>query len=67
MKSKVYVGRDPIVEEVRAIREELAAEHAYDVMAIVQALVRDEAQGGRKPVSLPSKPLPENQAAHKAG
>ena len=34
------MARDPIVEEVRKIRESLASEHGYDLDAIVRALQR---------------------------
>ena len=40
--------RDPIVEEVRAIREAFAKKHGYNVQSIVRALQREEAQGGRR-------------------
>jgi hypothetical protein len=59
--------RDPIVEEVRAIREALAKEHGYDVKAIVRALQRQEAGGGRRVVSLQPKRLPRKQRGSKAG
>jgi hypothetical protein len=59
--------RDPIVEEVRAIREAFAKEHGYDVKAIVRALQREEAESGRRVVSLPPKRLPRKQRARKVG
>lgn len=59
--------RDPIVEEVRAIREAFAKKHGYDVEAIVRALQREETQGGRRVVSLPAKRLPRKQRERKAG
>ena len=34
---------DPVVEEVRAIREEIAKEHDYDIDAICESLRRREA------------------------
>ena len=58
---------DPIVEEVRAIREAFAKEHGYDVKAIVLALQREEAESGRRAVSLPAKRLPKKQRERKAG
>jgi hypothetical protein len=61
------VVRDPIVEEVRAIRDAYAKEHGYDVKAIVAALQLEEAQSGRQVISLPPKRLLEEQAARKAG
>jgi hypothetical protein len=59
--------RDPIVEEVRAIREAFAKEHGYDIKAIVHALQREEAQSGRRVVSLPPKRVPKKQRERKAG
>ena len=59
--------RDPIVEEVRAIREAFAKEHGYDVKAIVQALQKETAQSGRRTVSFPPKRLPKPFARRKVG
>ena len=59
--------RDPIVEEVRAIREALAKEHGNDVSAIVAALQRRRAKSGRKLVSLPPRRVGEKQRERKAG
>jgi len=59
--------RDPIVEEVRAVREALAKEHGYDVKAIVRSLQRQEAGSGRRVVSLQPKRLPRKQQGLKAG
>ncbi len=59
--------RDPIVEEVRAIREAIAKEHGYDVRAIVRALQREEQESGRPLVSLPPKRLPRKPQKRKAG
>lgn len=44
--------RDPIVDEVRAIREELAKEYGYDIDAIFEALRRLEATSTATHVSL---------------
>ncbi|MFH1114390.1 MAG: hypothetical protein V1792_10755 [Pseudomonadota bacterium] len=46
---------DPIVEEVRKVREEHAARFGYDLRAIYDDLKATEGQGGRKVVSLPPK------------
>ena len=59
--------RDPIVEEVRAIRETFAKEHGYDVKAIVRALQREEAESGRRVVFLSPKRLPKKQRERKTG
>ena len=59
--------RDPIVEEVRAIRQAFAKEHGYDVKAIVDALQREEADSGRRVISLPPKRLSKKRRERKAG
>lgn len=59
--------RDPIVEEVRAVREAFAREHGYDVRAIVHALQRREAESAGRPVSLEPKRLPNKKRERKAG
>lgn len=46
---------DPIVDEVRRIREEHAARFDYDLERIFQDLQEQERQGGHKVVSLPPK------------
>lgn len=60
--------RDPIIEEVRSIRDAYAKEHSYDVKAIVAALQQEEAKSGRRVISLPPKRLVvEEPTARKAG
>ena len=51
------MSHDPIVAEVRAIREEYAKQFNYDVRAICRDLKEQEKRGGRKMVSLPPKRL----------
>lgn len=46
---------DPIVEEVRKIREEHAARFDFDLEKIFQDLKEQERRSGRKVVSLPPK------------
>ena len=58
--------RDPIVEEVRAIRDDLAKRHNYDIDAIVQALQKASVDEGRQLVSLPPRPLVEKDEDSKA-
>jgi len=60
------MAQDPIIEEIRAIRDEFAKEHGYDVKAIVAALQREEAESGLQVVSLPPKRILEKKA-RKAG
>ncbi len=59
--------RDPIIDEIRAIREAFAKEHRYDVKAIVRALQKEQAEAGRPLVSLKPKRLPSKQRERKAG
>jgi hypothetical protein len=47
--------RDPIVDEVRAVRDAIAKEHDYDVAAIFDMLQKLERQSGEKRVVLPPR------------
>ncbi len=49
---------DPIVQEVRRVRDQLAAKYGYDVRAIFRHLKKAEAKSGRKFVQLPPKRIP---------
>lgn len=49
--------RDPIVEEVRAIRDAYAKQFDYNLEAIYQDLKDRETKGGRPLVSLPPKSI----------
>jgi hypothetical protein len=51
--------RDPIVEEVRKHRAEIAREHGNDVEAIVAALEGEGSVETTPMVSFPSKRLPK--------
>ena len=51
--------RDPIVEEVRKHRAEIAREYGNDVRAIVAGLEREDASETTPLVSLPPKRLPK--------
>lgn len=46
---------DPIVEEVRKVREEHAAKFDYDLERILKDLKEQEQESGLKVVSLPPK------------
>lgn len=48
--------KDPIVEEVRRVRDAHAAAHGYDLRRIYEDLKRKEAASGRTLVSFPPKP-----------
>ena len=61
------MGRDPIVDEVRAIREAIAEEHGNDLKAIVAHHQRQDAASVIKGVSLPPKLLPDQERVRKAG
>ena len=50
--------KDPIVEEVRRVRENEAAKHGFDVKAILMAAKKRQRRSGRKVVSfVPKKKL----------
>jgi hypothetical protein len=49
--------RDPIVEEVRAVRERLASEFNFDIRAIVADAQRRQATSNRKVVSFQQEPV----------
>lgn len=55
---------DPIVEEVRKIREEHATRFDYDLEKIFQDLKEQERKGGREVVSYPPRRPQEVTAAH---
>lgn len=48
---------DPIVEEVRKLRDEYAAQFGYDLEAIFKDLKESERKNGRQTVSFPSRKL----------
>jgi hypothetical protein len=47
--------RDAIVDEVRAIRDEIAKEHDYDIHELFKAFRQVEATSGRAHVSFPAR------------
>ena len=49
--------RDPIVEEVRAIRAAIAKEHGNDLKALARALQRKEGADGRRVVDFSARGL----------
>jgi hypothetical protein len=54
---------DPIVEQVRKVREEHAAKFNYDLQALCRDVKEREKQGGWKLVSLPPRrPAPIRQS-----
>ena len=52
------MGHDEIIQEVRAVREGLAARHNYSVRALFEQAKRQEREGGRKVVHLEPKRVP---------
>ena len=61
------MGRDPIVDEVRAIREAIAEEHGNDLKAIVAHYQRQDAASVIKGVALPPKLLSDTERVRKTG
>jgi hypothetical protein len=52
------MSKDPIVDEVRRVREDLAAKYGFDVRAILAASKKRQDRSNRKIVSLvPKKKL----------
>lgn len=49
------IWKDPIVEEVRAVREDLFASCGYDLSKLVAQLRESERQQGRASVSYPKR------------
>ena len=47
--------KDPIVEEVRAVRDSIARKYGYDIHKIVQAIREMEQHSGREYVTLPPR------------
>jgi len=47
--------KDPIVEEVRRVREEHAARFNYDLKAIVEDLMQEQRQSGTEVINLPPR------------
>ena len=61
--------KDPIVDEVRAIRDQIAREHNYDLDSIFQMYRELEVTSGREHVSPPPppvQPLPKAAQQHVA-
>lgn len=58
---------DPIVEEVRAVREAFAKAHDYDLDAIVLALQAASVEKGRELVALPPKLATDDEHVRKIG
>ena len=57
MKTKIWT--DPIVEEVRKVREELAREAGYDVKRLGARLQESQKRHGAKLVTRPPQRIPQ--------
>jgi hypothetical protein len=60
------MATDPIVDEIHAIREEIARRHDYNLDAIVETFQKASAQSGRQVVTLPPRPVVRPERARKA-
>jgi len=58
MPRKKTPPSDPIVAEVREIKERLAARHNYDAEAMLRDAMRRQSRQGRKVVTLAKRPAP---------
>ncbi len=52
------MSRDPITDEIRSIRHQLAVQFENDLSRILADVRRREASDGRTYVTLPSRPVP---------
>ena len=52
---------DLIVDEVRAVRDEFAREHGYDIDAMVRALQEQSAKHGRQLITLQPRPAEDDE------
>lgn len=52
----IAMFKDPIVEEVRAVRQKHAAQFEFDLKKIAQDLKKKQEQSKRRIVSYPPKP-----------
>ena len=61
MPRKKTPTSDPIVAEVREIKERLAARHHYDAAAMLRDAMRRQNRRGRKVVTLATRPALHTQ------
>ncbi len=61
------MSNDPIVDEVREIREQLAAEHDFDVRRILEHARSHQALDGRRVISLQEFREQRRVASERAG
>ena len=60
-RRKVRNG-DPIVAEIRRIKDRLAAKFNYDAEAMLQDAQRRQTRGGKKVVTLSKRPIPVTES-----
>ena len=61
------MSKDPIVDEVRAARASIAAEHGNDLKKIIAAFKRKEGADGRRVVDLTAKRPSKSPPKRKVG
>ena len=61
------MSKDPIVDEVRAARSAIAAEHGNDLKKIIAAFRRKEGADGRRVVDLTAKRPSKGHPKRKIG
>ena len=57
------MSKDPIVEEIRKIREERARKLNFDIRAIVADAQKRQTDSGRRIVSFAGAPRPESRTS----
>ena len=61
------MSKEPIVDEVRAVRAAIAAEHGNDLKRIIAAFRRKEGADGRRVVDLTAKRPSKSHPKRKTG
>lgn len=61
------MSHDPIIDEVRAIRDSIARDHNYDIDSIFEMLREREARSTRPHVTLPPRPAGKYEVNRPAG
>jgi hypothetical protein len=62
MKRKRARNGDPVVAEIRRIKDRLAARFNYDAESMLRDAQRRQRRAGRKVVSLSKRPIPAPQS-----
>ena len=61
------MATDPIVDEIHAIREEIARRHNYDREAIAEAMRQTSVRHGRRIATLPPRPVSVSRSTRNTG